>query len=80
MAEKTVRPEDVIIVTDDPDLLKYDDYNLAKIAKFIGQDSLDQVLEPYKSQQKFTIGDVLKRLGIKPNELDVDPTAILRRA
>jgi len=80
MAEKTVRPEDVVIVTDDPDLLKYDDYNLAKIAKFIGQDSLDQVLAPYKSQQKFTIGDVLKRLGIKPNELDVDPTAILRRA
>lgn len=58
-------------------MLKYDDVNLAKIAKFIGQDSLDQILAGYKSKQSFTISDVLKRLGISAKELDVDPSAIL---
>ena len=60
-------------------MLKYDDVNLAKIAKFIGQDSLDQVLAGYKSKQSFTISDVLKRLGISAKELDVDSSAVLNK-
>jgi hypothetical protein len=77
MPPRSVPLSSIVRTTKDEDLLKYDDVNLAKIAKFIGQDSLDQVLAGYKSQQSFTISDVLKRLGISAKELDVDPSAIL---
>jgi len=77
MSPRSVPLSSIVRTTEDKDLLKYDDVNLAKIAKFIGQDSLDQVLESYKSKQSFTISDVLKRLGISAKELDVDPSAIL---
>jgi hypothetical protein len=77
MPPRSVSLSSIIRNTEDKDLLKYDDVNLAKIAKFIGQDSLDQILAGYKSKQSFTISDVLKRLGISAKELDVDPSAIL---
>ena len=77
MPPKSVSLSSIVRTTEDKDLLKYDDVNRAKIAKFIGQDSLDQVLEGYKSKQSFTISDVLKRLGINPREIDVDTSAIL---
>jgi len=63
----------------DKDLLKYDDVQLAKIAKFIGQDSLDRVLAGYKSKQSFKVADVLKRLGISTKDLDVDSSVILTK-
>lgn len=69
----------IIRTTKNPFLLKYDDNNLAKIAKFIGSDSLDQVLESFKSQQKFTIAEVLKRLGIDSSDIDVDTSAVLTK-
>ncbi len=65
--------------SEDKDLLKYDDVQLAKIAKFIGQDSLDRVLAGYKSKQSFKIADVLKRLGISAKELNVDPSVVLTK-
>ena len=65
--------------TEDKDLLKYDDVQLAKIAKFIGQDSLDRVLAGYKSKQSFKVADVLKRLGISTKDLDVDSSVILTK-
>jgi hypothetical protein len=74
---RTIRPDQIIRTTDDPLMLKYDDENLAKIAQFIGQDSLDQVLSGFKSKESFTIGEVLKRLGIKSSEIDVDATSVL---
>jgi hypothetical protein len=77
MPPKSVPLSSIVRTTEDEDLLKYDDVNLAKIAKFIGQDSLDQVLAGYKSKQSFTIADVLKRLGISIKELDVNPSAVL---
>ena len=77
MPPKSVSLSSIVRNTEDKDLLKYDDVNLAKIAKFIGQDSLDQILAGYKSKQSFTISDVLKRLGISAKELNVDPSAIL---
>jgi hypothetical protein len=77
MPPKSVPLSSIVRTTEDEDLLKYDDVNLAKIAKFIGQDSLDQVLAGYKSKQSFTIADVLKRLGISVKELDVNPSAVL---
>jgi hypothetical protein len=77
MPPRSVSLSSIVRNTEDKDLLKYDDVNLAKIAKFIGQDSLDQILAGYKSKQSFTISDVLKRLGISAKELDVDPSAIL---
>jgi len=77
MPPKSVPLSSIVRTTEDEDLLKYDDVNLAKIAKFIGQDSLDQVLAGYKSKQPFTISDVLKRLGISAKELDVDPSVVL---
>lgn len=67
----------ITVVSNDPNLVKYDDANLAKIAEFIGQDSLDQALAGFKSKQKFTIGDLLKRLGIKSDELSVNTSATL---
>jgi hypothetical protein len=77
MPPRSVPLSSIVRTTDDKDLLKYDDVNLAKIAKFIGQDSLDQVLAGYKSKQSFKISDVLRRLGISAKELDVDPSAVL---
>jgi len=77
MPPRSVSLSSIVRNTEDKNLLKYDDVNLAKIAKFIGQDSLDQILAGYKSKQSFTISDVLKRLGISAKELDVDPSAIL---
>lgn len=77
MDKKSVSLTSITRTTDDPYLLKYDDYDLAKIARFIGMDSLDQALSGFKSKEKFTIGDVLKRLGIKSSELDVDTTVSL---
>jgi len=79
MPPKSVSLSSIVRTTKDEDLLKYDDVNLAKIAKFIGQDSLDQVLAGYKSKKSFTISDVLKRLGISAKELDVDPSAVLSK-
>jgi hypothetical protein len=77
MPPKSVPLSSIIRINNDKFLSKYDDVNLAKIAKFIGQDSLDQVLAGYKSKQSFTIADVLNRLGISSKELDVDPSAVL---
>jgi hypothetical protein len=79
MPSKSISSSSIVRTTKDEDLLKYDDVNLAKIAKFIGQDSLDQVLAGYKSKQSFTISDVLKRLGISAEELDVDSSAVLNK-
>jgi hypothetical protein len=79
MPSKSISSSSIVRTTKDEDLLKYDDVNLAKIAKFIGQDSLDQVLAGYKSKQSFTISDVLKRLGISAKELDVDSSAVLNK-
>jgi hypothetical protein len=79
MPPKSISLSSIVRTTKDEDLLKYDDVNLAKIAKFIGQDSLDQVLAGYKSKQSFTISDVLKRLGISVKELDVDSSAVLSK-
>jgi hypothetical protein len=79
MPSKSILSSSIVRTTKDEDLLKYDDVNLAKIAKFIGQDSLDQVLAGYKSKQSFTISDVLKRLGISAKELDVDSSAVLNK-
>lgn len=74
---KSVSTNKITRTSNDPYLLKYDDYDLAKIARFIGQDSLDQVLSGFKSKESFTIADVLKRLGIKSSELDVNVNAVL---
>ena len=79
MEKKSVPITSIKRTTDDPYLLKYDDYNLAKIARFIGMDSLDQVLNGFKSKEQFTIKDVLKRLGIESSELDVDLNASLSK-
>ena len=80
MPTKTTLQDQIEVITNDPLMIKYDDYNLAKIAKFIGQDSLDQALSTFKSGQKFSIASLLNRLGIEKDALDVELGAILTNA
>ncbi len=79
LVSKSVPEDQIIRTTEDSDLLKYDDVDLAKIAKVVGQDTLDQALEPLmKSKKSFTIGDVMKRVGLSTKDVDVNLSSILQ--
>jgi hypothetical protein len=79
LVSKSVPKDQIIRTTEDSDLLKYDDVDLAKIAKVVGQDTLDQALKPLmKSKKSFTIGDIMKRVGLSTKDVDVNLSSILQ--
>lgn len=61
-------------------LQKYDDVDLAKIASYVGSDKLDTVLQKYYTGKKFTVGQVLKDLGLSAQEVGVRANSILQAA
>jgi soluble lytic murein transglycosylase-like protein len=77
---KSVPETSITRVSDDKDMLKYDDYDLAKIAKEVGQDKLDKVLAKYKSRERYTIGDVVRALNLDAQELGVNSKSVLGNA
>lgn len=79
-SNNTVAESDIGRTTTDKNLLKYDDYDLAKIADAVGQSKLDKVLAKYGSKQKFTVGDVVNALNINAKQLGVNTSSVLGKA
>lgn len=77
---KSVSETGITRVSDDKDMLKYDDVDLAKIAKRVGQARLDKVLAKYKPQERFTVEDVLNALNLDAQELGVNRKSVLSKA
>jgi len=61
-------------------LAKYDDHDLAKLAKVVGEDKLDAILATKDPGVSFTVADLVKELQIDPTDIKLNLQSILKKS